>query len=192
MAAILRCHRWLARGRAAVGEARLISDYLSQLAGALSFDRAVSRCVVQEVEDHLRQAAAANQTHDRSEAERRAIADFGDADVLAAQFAVVALARRTRKVGVVLVLAIAAVLAAMKARTAWYAVLRWTINEEARDFGAIVISIDRFAFWLAVVMGAGALLYIVHHRRRAALHPGCRAQLRGAFLLSGCAAVALA
>jgi len=170
----------------------VISDYLARLEGALSFDRALSRCVVQEVEDHLRETAAANRMHGRLEAERRAIANFGDANVLAAQFAVVALARRARKVGVALVLAIVAVLAAMKARTAWYAALRWTMDEEARELGAIVIAIDRFAFWVAVVMGAGVLLSIAHNRRRAALHPGYRMQPRGAFLLPGCAAVALA
>ena len=170
----------------------MISDYLAQLSDMLSFDRALSRCVVHEVEDHLREAIAADPARDRLDAERRAIENFGDARALAAGFAVVSLARSTRKVGVAVVLAVAAVLLAMRARIAWYAALQWTMSEDARAFGAIVVSIDRFAFWLAAALGAAALISIARHRVPAALHPGYRRQLRGVFLLCGCAAGALA
>jgi hypothetical protein len=59
----------------------MISAYLESLAGALSFDRSLSRCVRQEVEDHLWEAVAADPISDRLEAERRAIANFGDPHV---------------------------------------------------------------------------------------------------------------
>lgn len=169
----------------------MIADYLEQLSDTLSFDRALSRCVVHEVEDHLREAAAADPASDRLEAERRAVENFGDARVLAAEFAAVSLARSTRKVGVAVVLAIAAVLLAMKVRIAWYAALQWTMSEDAREFGAFVVSIDRFAFWLAAALGTGALIAIARHRVPAAFHPRYRKHLRGAFLLCGCAAGAL-
>ena len=142
----------------------MIPAYLDQLADTLRFDRALSRCVVREVEDHLREAIAADPAPDRLEAERRAIRNFGDPHVLAAQFAVVSLARRTRRVGIAVVLAIVAVLAAMKARVAWYSALQWSMSEDARPLAAIVLAIDRFAFWLAAVIGIGALLYVGRHR----------------------------
>jgi hypothetical protein len=56
----------------------VISDYLDSLVGALSFDRPLSGRVRQEVEDHLREAVAADPAGDGPEAERRAIANFGD------------------------------------------------------------------------------------------------------------------
>jgi hypothetical protein len=82
----------------------VISDYLDTLAGALSFDRSLSGRVRQEVEDHLRGAVAADPRGDGREAERRAIADFGDPHVIASQFAVVSLAHHTRRVGGALIL----------------------------------------------------------------------------------------
>src|SRR5262245_50851939 len=124
----------------------MIATYLNELAGMLRFDRALSRGVLREVEDHLREAVAADPAPDRLEAERRAIMRFGDPRPLAAQFAAVSLARRTRRVGVAVVLSIVAVLAAMKARVAWYSALQWSMSEEARPLAAIVLAIDRLAF----------------------------------------------
>jgi len=161
----------------------MISNYLDALADALSFDQSLSRCVRQEVEDHLRESVAADPIDDRLEAERHAVANFGDPHVLAAQFAVVALARRTRRIGVAVALAIAGVFGAMKARVAWYGVVQWTTHEEARALDARVLSIDRFAFWSAVVVGLGALGYINRDRIPAVFHPGCRKELRRALLL---------
>ena len=169
----------------------MIPAYLDQLAHTLRFDRALSRCVVREVEDHLREAIAADPAPDRSEAERRAIVNFGEPRVLAAQFAVVSLARRTRHLGIAVVLAIVAVLVAMKARVAWYAALQWSMSEDARPLAAIVLAVDRFAFWLAAVVGIGALLYAGRHRIPGAAGPGYRRQLRRARLLCACAAASL-
>ena len=170
----------------------MIAAYLDELADTLRFDRALSRGVVREVEDHLREAVAADPAHDRSEAERRAIRNFGDPHVLAAQFAAVSLARRTRRVGVAVVLAVLAVLAAMKARVAWYSALQWSMSEDARPLAAIVLAIDRFAFWLAAIIGIAALLYIARHRVPGVFGPGYRRQARRARLLCACAAASLA
>ena len=65
----------------------MISAYLERLGAALSFDPLLARCVRREVEDHLREAVAADPLGDGLTAERRAIANFGDPDVIAAQFA---------------------------------------------------------------------------------------------------------
>jgi len=87
----------------------VISDYLDSLVGALSFDRPLSGRVRQEVEDHLREAVAADPAGDGPEAERRAIANFGDPRVIAAEFAMVSLAKQTRRVGAAIILVIAGV-----------------------------------------------------------------------------------
>ena len=170
----------------------MITAYLDELADTLHFDRALSRGVVREVEDHLREAVAADPARDRLEAERRAIESFGEPRLLAAQFAVVSLARRTRRVSIAVVLAIVAVLAAMKARVAWYSALQWTMSEDARPLAATVLAIDRLAFWLAVVIGIAALLYIGRQRIPGAFDPVYRSQLRRARLLCTCAAASLA
>ena len=106
----------------------MISDYLDSLVGALSFDRPLSGRVRQEVEDHLREAVAADPAGDGPEAERRAIANFGDPRVIAAEFAMVSLAKQTRRVGAAIILVIAGVFIAMKARVAWYAVTQCAIS----------------------------------------------------------------
>ena len=169
----------------------MISAYLESLAGALSFDRALSRCVRQEVEDHLWEAVAADPTSDRLEAQRRAIANFGDPRVIAAQFAVVSLARHTKKVGFAIVLAVAGVFMVMKARVAWYAVTEWTISDELRPVGGIVGLIDRYSFWLSVIVAIGGFAYIRGRRIPPALYPAYRKQLGRFFILCTAATSAL-
>jgi hypothetical protein len=87
----------------------VISQYLDSLAAALSFDRSLSRRVRQEAEDHLRGAVVADPRGNALEAEQGAIANFGDPQLIAAQFAIVSLARRTKGVGIALILVIAGV-----------------------------------------------------------------------------------
>jgi hypothetical protein len=167
-------------------EAGLISDYLESIANALSFDRSLSRRVRQEVEDHLREAAAADPIGDRLEAERRAIASFGASHAIAAQFAIVSLAKHTRRVGAAAIVVIAAVFAAMKARVAWYTATQWAMSDDVRAVSAIVGSIDRYAFWLAVLLAIGSWAYITGRHIPAVFNPRYRQQLRRSFLL--CAA----
>lgn len=169
-------------------EARVISNYLESIAEALSFDRSLSRRVRQEVEDHLWEAVAADPIGDRLEAQRRAIASFGDSHAIAVQFATVSLAKHTRMVGAAAILVIAAVFATMKARVAWYAATQWTVSDDMRAVSAIVGSIDRYAFWLAVLLAIGGWAYISGHNIPAVFNPRYRQQLRRSFLL--CAAAA--
>jgi hypothetical protein len=172
-------------------ETGVISDYVELLASELSFDRSLSRCVRQEVEDHLWEAVAANPTDNPLEAERHAIANFGDPHVLAAQFAVVSLAKQTRRVGVAVILVVAAVFIAMKARVAWYAATQWAMSDDLRAVGAIVGVIDSCAFWLSVLVGIGGWIYIGSRPIPAAFYPAYRKQLRCCFLLCAAATGAL-
>jgi hypothetical protein len=165
----------------------MIAEYLDSLARELDFDRSLSRRVRQEVEDHLWEAVAADPAADASEVEQRAIADFGDARAIAAQFAVISLARHSRRAGVAAVLVIASVFIAMKARLAWYAAAQWAISDDMRAASAMVVQIDRYAFWLSVVIGLGGWIYIRSREIPAALYPAYRRQLR-CFVLLCCAA----
>ena len=173
-----------------MAEPGVIPEYVERLARALEFDRSLSLRVRREVEDHLWEAVAADPTVDRVEAERRAVAAFGDPRRIAAQLAVVSLATRARSVGLATMIVIAAVFGAMKARLAWYAVIDYPIGSMGA-LGGIVVSIDRAAFWLSVVAGLASVLYIVGRRVPADLTPAYRTQLRRFSLLSLAATGAL-
>jgi len=124
------------------------------------------------------------------EAERRAVANFGDPHVIAAQFAVVSLAKHAKRVGVVAVVLIAAVFIAMKARLAWYAVMECPAGEMG-GLGDIVVSIDRYAFWLSVFLGMAGWMYIDSRRVPAAFTQEFRGQLSRFFRLCSAATGAL-
>ena len=170
----------------------MISDYLESLVDALSFDRSLSGRVRQEVEDHLREAVAADPRGEGPEAERRAIANFGEPHVIAAQFAVVSLAKQTRRVGAAIILVIASVFIAMKVRVTWYAVMQCAVSDDIRAASGIVGLIDRYAFWLSVIIGIGGWAYISGRRIPAAFYTAYRKQFRRFFLLCIAATGALA
>jgi hypothetical protein len=139
----------------------VISGYLEMLSAALSFDRALAQRVRQEVEDHLQEAIAADASNSGIAAEHRAIAEFGDAQAIAAQFAMISVAEQMRKLGIVLILVIASVFVAMKARIAWYAVTGGGVGHDMTPVARIVGSVDRYSFWLSVVIGIGSFAYVV-------------------------------
>jgi hypothetical protein len=132
----------------------MIAEYAASLAGQLSFDRSLSRCVREEVENHLWEAVAADPAGDSSDAQRRAIENFGDPRAIAAQFATDSLARQAGKTGVTVVLVIAGVFLAMATRLTWYDVTQWGLCEDLIDLSETVGLIDRSAFWLAATVGA--------------------------------------
>jgi hypothetical protein len=167
-------------------ESGVISDYVEMLAGDLDFDRSLSQRVRQEVGDHLWEAVAADPTRNMRDAERRAVANFGDPHVIAAQFAVVSLANQTRSAGAAVIAVIAGVFIAMKARVAWYAAMQWAMSDDLKAVSGIVMSIDRYAFWLAAIVGIGGFAYISSRRVPTAFGPDFRKQLGRFFLL--CAA----
>ena len=77
----------------------------------------------------------------------------------------------------------------MKARVAWYAALQWSMSEEARPLAAIVLAIDRFAFWLAAILGIGGLaVYRPPSCSRRFRVRDIAGRLRRALLLCACAA----
>jgi hypothetical protein len=162
----------------------LIDDYVELLAQKLDFDRSLSQCVRREVEDHLREAVAADATSDMAAAERRAVANFGDPDAIAAQFAVISLAKQSRRTSSASILGIAAIFIAMKGRVAWYAAAQWTTSDDLRSIVGIIGSVDRYAFWFSVLAGIGCWLYIGTRRFPRAFDSMFRKQLDRFLLLS--------
>src|SRR5262249_13887715 len=159
LAAVFRRHGRSSCGRAAAPEARVISGYLEKLSAALSFDRALAQRVRQEVEDHLQQAIATDPSNGGIAAEQRAIAEFGDPQALAAQFAMISVAKHTRKLGIALILVIVGIFMAMKGRVAWYAVTGGELGHDMTPLARIVGSMDRYSFWLSVIIGSGSFAY---------------------------------
>ena len=133
----------------------MIADYLCALERALSFDPALARRVRAEAEDHLREAAASDPIPGREEAERRAVASFGEPLLVAAEFAALSIVREKRRAGYLLVLGVGLVFAAMKLRVAWYQAAAWTLAAELQRAAALTLQVDFWAFWLAA---AGAAL----------------------------------
>jgi hypothetical protein len=169
----------------------VISAYLEKLRAALSFDPWLAQCVQQEVEDHLREAVAADPIGDGLAVER-AIANFGDPNVIAAQFAVISLMKRTRWIGIAIIAVIAGAFMAMKARIAWYAVMQpWVVNENVRAVSEAVGSVDRYAFWLSLIIGVVGWTYIGGRRVPAVFDPAFRRQLHRCLLLCTLATSAL-
>jgi hypothetical protein len=165
----------------------VISDYAEALAGKLGFDRSLASRVRQEVEDHLWAAVAADPAADRLEAQRRAIARFGDPQLIATQLAAASLTERMRKIGVTASLVIAGIFVAMKTRVAWYELTQWALCENAQELSETVGMIDRCAFSLAVVGAIAGWACISRRGAPAAfhpaLHPSGREQARRFFLL---------
>ena len=80
----------------------------------------------------------------------------------------------------------------MKARLVWYALVQWTIADDARAAAGLVLSVNRYAFWMAVLIGLGALFHVGRRAAPARLRAGYRSHLRRATLLFSAATAALA
>jgi hypothetical protein len=98
--------------------------------------------------------------------------------------------KRARRVGLAAVLVIATVFIAMKARLTWYAVMDCS-TDQMGALGEIVVSIDRYAFWLSVFVGIAGWMYIDSRGIPAAFTPEYRTQLRRFVLLCSAATGAL-
>jgi hypothetical protein len=170
----------------------MIAAYAELLAGKLDFNPSLSRRVRQEVQDHLWEAAEAGPSGNGREAVQRAIANFGDPDVIAAQFATAWLTRQTWKVGVTVILVISGVFVAMKARVTWYAAAQWGLSDDVRAVAKSVGLIDACAFWLSVIVGIAGCTYLVVRRAPpTALWPAHFSRLRHLLFLSAVSAAAL-
>ena len=169
----------------------MIAEYADRLAGELAFDPELARRVRREVEDHLLEVVSRDPGGDRIAAEKRAIANFGEPRAIAHQFAVGSLAGQAKRAGAAAVLAVAAVFVAMKARLVWYEVMQCPAVDGFERLGRVVVSIDRWAFWLAGLAVTVAWIYFDSHRIPTAPTGEYRAQLRRFLVLCALAAGSL-
>ncbi len=93
------------------------------------------------------------------------------------------LAKQARKVGLAVILVIAGIFIAMKARVAWYGLTQWGLRDDMLAVSGIVGLIDYYAFWLSVIVGIIGWAYISSRHPPKAFHPSYRKQLHRFFLL---------
>jgi len=159
----------------------MILAYLDNLEHALRFDRALARRVRQEAEAHLLEAIAVDPAADKSEAERKAIAGFGDPKAIAAQFAGLSLVRQVRGITGTVIVIVFGIFVAMKIRVEWYALTHWTMPADRKSIADLVLSIDRYAFWTSVFLGTAVYLYVSSRRVLA----GSPQSVRRVYILCG-------
>jgi hypothetical protein len=169
----------------------LISDYLDTLTRELSFDIPLARRVRQEVEDHLSEAVAAEPEADSGEAQLRAIRNFGDPRAIASEYAAQSLFRQTRRVGIVAVVVAAGILVVMNARGAWYGWTQWGVSAELAALRRIGLSIDLYAYAVALAIGLVGWAYIGTRHMAAAFDAPYRDQMKRCLWLCAVAAAPL-
>ena len=144
-----------------------IADYLDSLTRELRFDPSLSLRVRREVEDHLLDAVADTAAIKPEDAAHAAIARFGDPRLIARHYAPSSLLQQTRRVGGIVISAIAAILVLMKGRVALYDLLQWRVNPDwLGGLGTIGPQINRYVFEVAIVLGILGWLYIACRRPR--------------------------
>ena len=171
----------------------VISDYLDRLTLELSFDPALARRMREEAEDHLQEAVASDPMGATIEAERRAISRFGTERDIAAQCAVPSLVRQARNVGAAVTLIAIGVLVAMKSRIVWYGATQQIVSgdPDLDNIRAIISSIDRYAFWSALLIAICGWAYISIARPPDATSMAWRNRLRQSLFLCAAAAAAV-
>jgi hypothetical protein len=169
----------------------IVTEYLDALARELSFDAALSCRVRQEVEDHFWEVANTGAGSDAIEVQHRAIANFGDPREIARQYAASSLLGQIRRVDIVVILALAGILGAMKARGAWYGLLQWRLTGQFENVRAIGLLIDFYAFMIAVAIGIIGWAYLGRRGAPTIFHKAYAKRVKRYIMLCTATAAAL-
>ena len=172
-------------------EPNLVTEYLEALSREFGFDTALGRRVQSEVEDHLWESTPNEPGMDPAEAQRRAIAKFGDTREIARQYAASSLLAQTRRVGIIALLALVVIYTGMKGRVAWYGLTQWELSDHLKEVVPIWVSVDLNAFRIALAVGIMGLGYIGTRRAPTSFHQACRRQVTCCVALSSITACAL-
>ena len=169
----------------------LMAAYLDALTRELSFDPRLARRLRTEAEDHLREAIASDPMGATIETERRAISRFGAARDIAAQCALPSLVQQVKNAGA------AATLIAIgrtdchekPRRMVWRDLANCQPPIRLLDqLRTAISSIDRYAFWCALLIAICSWTYVSIGRASGSLV--LRRRLRQSLLI--CAAAAFA
>jgi hypothetical protein len=139
----------------------------------------------------LSEAVAAEPEEDSGEAQLRAIRNFGSPRAIASEYAAQSLFRQTRRVGILAILVAAGILVTMNARGAWYGWTQWGVSAELAALRRIGLSIDLYAYAVALAIGIIGWAYIGTRRRAASFDAPYRDQMRRCLLLCAVAALPL-
>src|SRR3990167_4979277 len=126
--------------------AGVIDDYVAALRRDLDFDPPLVRRLADEVEAHLWDAAEADPSGPSPEAQQRAVARFGLAREIAAQFAADAIDRQAKRTWMMLAATVAVTFIAMRLRVLW-------LDDFGASMSALAPLIDRYAFIAALAVG---------------------------------------
>ena len=129
--------------------AGVIETYLAGLRRELDFDPALARRLTEEIEAHLWDAAEADPAWPSCEAEHRAVARFGLAREIAAEFAADAVAQQSKRTWIALLATFAVTFVAMRLRVMW-------LGEVGDTFSVLAPIVDRYAFIAALSVGTVA------------------------------------
>lgn len=126
--------------------AGVIEQYVAALRRDLAFDPVLADRLAEEVESHLRDAAEADPAWPSLEAEQRAVARFGLAHEMAAQFASDAIDRQAKRSWIMLAATIAVTFIAMRLRVMW-------LDDLGSSVSTLAPLVDRYAFIAALLVG---------------------------------------
>lgn len=169
-----------------------VADYLNTLTHELRFDPALAQRVRAEVEDHLRQAAAEPAgCPSPIEAQRRAIARFGEPRMIARQYAPGALLDQTRRVGIVVLIVLAGIYAMMKGRLAWYGFTQWSLSPDLPAVVATMFPMARWVFIVALAIAVVGAAYVGTRRPPREFDDAYRRELGRSVALCAIAVVVL-
>lgn len=135
--------------------AGIIDAYLVELRSQLAFDPSLASRLSEEIEGHLREAAEADPAWPSPDAEHRAVARFGLAREIAAQFAADGVNRQARRTWLTLLAALIVTFVAMRLRVVW-------LDDVGEAMSALAPFVDRYGFVCAISVASIGWLVLRH------------------------------
>jgi hypothetical protein len=172
-------------------DAVVVAEYLDMLTRELAFDMRLSRRARKEIEDHLLEATAERHEADWLDAQRSAVARFGDPREIARQYAGSALFARTRRLGFIALAALIGMQISMRGRGAWYGLMQWHLSDYFRDTVAAWMPFLTIALRVALAIAIVGLVQIALRGAPAVFHAHYRRQVRRSALLYAAIAATL-
>src|SRR5262249_37419733 len=116
---------------------------------------------------------------------------FGDPREIARQYAALSVLSQIRRVAIIVVLALAGIFLSMRGRGAWYSLMQWELSDQTKFVGAVGVSVTKYAFMLALVIGLVGCAYISGRRAPLRLHRTYCKQIKRSTMFCALAACAL-
>lgn len=135
---------------------QLMEEFAARTARAATCDRAAAERLHWEILDHLAEAAADIDQDDDAPV-RRAIEQFGSPEAFACEYRASIFVSRLRNMRSTAILSLIVVFVGMRLRNVFLEP-DWRVTLESRDWGELLLFVDRYAFLIALLLLAGGLL----------------------------------